>query len=191
MVCMHASSDDVLFTTVTVNGAQNKRLSQRIGVDKDFTSPKLFLYLKGSKVPIAYPTKYSYNPSFFTRWLSKYTNFYYGIPGTSEEFDLLAERFVAAPPSEYPALIAEAEALVETTLVTPNEKANGALYVKTMRGIQKGGLAHVAAETQRVEGLLSSSSRETSEKKREDFIRKLNVVYQFDRFDPAALAPEL
>ena len=176
---------------VTVNGAQNKKLSQRIGIDKDFTNPRLFLFLKGASEPIAFPPKYSYNPVFFTRWLSKYTNFYYGISGTIEEFDLLAERFVAAAPSEYAALIAEAEALSEKRLVTPNEKANGALYLKTMRGIQKSGLGFVVAEVKRIEGLLSGPSKEMSDKKKDDMSKKLNVVYQFDRFDPAALAPEL
>ena len=59
------------------------------------------------------------------------------------------------------------------------------------RGIQKSGLGFVVAEVKRIEGLLSGPSKEMSDKKKDDMSKKLNVVYQFDRFDPAALAPEL
>lgn len=177
---LHGNSTEVLFTQVIVNGAQNRKLADRIGVKPgdEFIYPELFLYKTNSNVAIHYPSKASWNIAHFTRWLSKHTNFYYGIEGTIENFDLLAERFMFADKNEHQKIIKEAEELAST--LDPHEKDNADIYIKTMNKIAEKGYDFIFTEIDRLAKLLKT---DISKSKKSDFVKRINIAYQFDRLE--------
>jgi len=177
---LHGNATEVLFTQVIVNGAQNRKLADRIGVKPgdEFKFPELFLYKANSNEPIPYPRRSSWNIAQFTRWLSKHTNFYYGIEGTIEKYDLLAERFMFADKSEHEKIIKEAEAMAST--LEPHERDNAEIYVKTMSKIAEKGYDFIFTEIDRLSKLLTT---DISKSKKSDFVKRINIAYQFDRLD--------
>lgn len=79
---LQGNTESVLFAQVIVNGAQNAKLAEKIGVVGQLTTPKTFLFKAGSSKSIPYTG--AYNMVALTRWLSKHTDFFYGTPGTIE-----------------------------------------------------------------------------------------------------------
>lgn len=166
-----------MFSQVIVNGAQNARLASRIGVPPNFKHPKMFLYLPNSTDNVPYPDSGAFNDLALTRFVSKHTDFFFGVPGTIENFDQLAEKFVAAHPADYDSIIAEAETLSPT--VELKDKANTGHYIKAMQKIKESGLSYIPAEIKRLESILASDK--ISDKKKSDMQKRLNIMHQFDR----------
>jgi Endoplasmic reticulum protein ERp29, C-terminal domain len=113
-----------------------------------------------------------------TRWASKHTNFFFGVPGLVESLDLLAEKFVMArSDADKEKIIAEAEAIAPK--VELKDKENAKYYIRVMKAIKEKGVSHIHAEIERLQGILDSE-RLSGTKKRE-MEKRLNIVHQFDR----------
>jgi len=171
---LQGNTETVIFAQVIVNGAQNAKLAERIGVKGELVTPKSFLYKPGDSRSIPYTG--AYNMVALTRWLSKHTDFFYGTPGTIESFDKLAERFVFADPSEYDAIIAEAEAMRPS--VELKDKKNAVFYINYMEKIKEKGIPFILAEIERVENILESEK--LSDGKKLEMQKKINIIHQFD-----------
>lgn len=152
-----------------------------VPVGEKFVTPKLFLFLANSDKPIAWPSTYQYNPAYFMRWISKYTHFFYSIPGIIESFDHLAEKFASSSTLvEYNNIVAEAIDL-QKTLTDKEEVDNSEQYIKTMKKVIEKGSDYIINEAERLQMLVLSP--EITANKKNELKKKLNIVYQFDRFD--------
>lgn len=176
---LQGNAEDVLFAQVMVNGAQNSKLADRIGItfnSNNQRQPKLFLFKPQSSVSIAYPDTLPFTFLALSRWVSKHTDFFFGNPGLVEEFDLLAEKFVFADPSKYDEIIQEA------IKISPNvelkDKKNVQYYINTMKKIAESGKEWIKAEIIRLESLLESG---ISDEKKREIQKRTNIVHQFDR----------
>lgn len=176
---LQGNSESVLFAQVLVNGAQNLKLAERIGVRNidNFKHPKMFLYQPNATESIPYPDSGAFNSVSLTRFVSKHTDFFFGVPGTIEVFDTLAEKFMAAHNLELDGIIAEAEALAPS--VELKDKQNAQTYVKIMKKIKEAGVQYVKTETARLQSIIDSER--LSDAKKSDIQKRLNIVHQFDR----------
>jgi hypothetical protein len=175
---LQGNADDVLFAQVMVNGAQNAKLADRIGMtfNNNQRVPKLFLFKPKNPVSISFPETSSFTFLSLSRFVSRHTDFFFGNPGTIEEFDLLAERFVYADPIEYKDIIEHA--LKISPKVEPKDKKNAEYYINTMKKIAEVGKDWIKTEIMRLESLLQSQI--SADKKRE-IQKRVNIVHQFDR----------
>lgn len=176
---LQGNADDVLFAQVMVNGAQNAKLADRIGItfnNNNQRVPKLFLFKPKSVVSISFPETSTFTFLSLSRFVSRHTDFFFGNPGTIEEFDLLAEQFVFANPIEYNNIIEHA--LKISPQVEPKDKKNAEYYINAMKKIAEVGKGWIRTEIMRLESLLQSQI--SSDKKRE-IQKRVNIVHQFDR----------
>lgn len=175
---LQGNAEDVLFAQVMVNGAQNAKLADRIGVsfNSNEKQPKLFLFKPKNSNSISYPEISSFTFLALSRFVSKHTDFFFGNPGTIEEFDLLAERFVFADPSKYNEIIEQAVKMSPN--VEPKDKRNAEYYINSMKKITEQGKKWIQTEIMRLESLLQS---QISEDKKREIQKRANIVHQFDR----------
>jgi hypothetical protein len=103
-------SENLLFAHVPVTAVKNADVAQRLGIEAGFKFPRLFLFEPGSSVAIPYPTKNPFHDTALTTFVAKHSDFFLGISGLEPRYDDIAKRFRDAHSMEYPALIEEAEA---------------------------------------------------------------------------------
>jgi len=175
---LQGNAGDVLFAQVMVNGAQNAKLADRIGVtfSSNQKQPKLFLYKPRNPNPISFPNSSPFTFLGLSRFVSKHTDFFFGNPGTIEEFDLLAERFMYDDQSEYNEIIEHAIKI--SPKVEPKDKKNAEYYINTMKKIAEQGKGWIKTEIMRLESLLQS---QISDDKKREIQKRANIVHQFDR----------
>ena len=173
------NSENVLFTQIIVNGAENLKLVERIGVSPDFKHPLLFLYQKNSMKPIQFPITESFHSITLTNFVTKYAEFFYGINGLIESYNKFATRFIKNIHSifEQKIILNESE-LYLNNLQTIIEKENALYYIKIMKNcIAKGTKFFINDETIRLEKLIQS--KKTSELKLKELNKRLNILKQF------------
>ncbi len=81
------TAKNILFTQILVNGAENAFLAEKIGLEKNFKYPRMFLYLQGSSEPIAYPSTSPFHLQSMLRFIQQNTGYSYRIPGTLPKYD--------------------------------------------------------------------------------------------------------
>lgn len=171
------NSDEVLFAQILVNGAQNKKLAEKMGIPSGFIHPRLVLYKPGSATPILYPESGAFNDVAITQFISKHTNFYFGIPGLIQAFDNVTKDFMAAHATELESIMEHAKELAAK--VEANSAEFAAHYLKVMEKVKESGKEFIATEIKRLEGIMASTS--ISDKKKRELTPKLNIVKHFDR----------
>eukprot|EP01035_Chromulina_nebulosa_P020039 gene20039-26019_t len=165
----------ILFTQVIVNGAQNQKLSNQIGVPKGFQHPQLFIYPKNSKEAIPFPQYEKFNVATLTKFVSKYADFYYGIPGLVEPLTGIANKFARSDKETQEKLLNEADKIV--TKVPDFEQKDSKYYLKAMKKILSDGIVYIQNELKRLDNVIESDK--ISDDKKRELARKRNIINQF------------
>ncbi|CAF1045449.1 unnamed protein product [Rotaria sordida] len=155
---------------------ENQQLAKEYDVKKvDYPVYKLFL--KDKSKPIDYTGDKTEDD--LKRFLSQHTNLWFGLPGTIEELDHLAQEYFYASSNNdvntQMSLLEKAREQVKR-LVNEKEKKSGESYVKIMESIIKQGTEFLKRERRRVQNLLQEKI--TNEKKKE-FQHRANILLSF------------
>lgn len=172
---IEGNADSVVYAQLIVNGAQNLKLAEKIGVPSDFKDPALFFFPPKSKVPVPYPKGYSMAASDLTSFLSQHVPFYFGIPGLLKPYSDLSKGFVAMSDAEKESSIQDAEAMVAS--FTAEQGSFAQFYVKIMKSIMEHGVEFLETEVSRLSKLLESDK--ISDKKSREFKARLNILREF------------
>ncbi|CAF2828493.1 unnamed protein product [Rotaria sp. Silwood2] len=155
---------------------ENAQLAKKYGVKKaDFPVYKLFL--KGKSKPIDYTGDKTEND--LKRFLSQHTNLWFGLPGTIEELDRLAQEFFYASSNNdenaQKSVLERARKQVKQ-LVDKKEQRSGEWYVKIMESVVKQGTEFLKREGRRVQNLLKEK---IINEKKEELQNRANILLSF------------
>jgi len=193
-VAFEEKSENLLLSQVLINGAHNKRLAIRNGIDVKNKMPQVVLFMKGDPNPIKYPYK-AISKGMLKRFASKYTNFYAPSELTLPEFDKMAITFRMndnAKEKQSEIMKKTEELYLNHQDAEPDVREKMEFYLKLMRHISEKGFKHVAHEIERLEGILSSGSLE--DRARLSMIAaKIDIALLFDKeiqfVNPPEIAP--
>lgn len=171
--------DGLLFAQVLVNGADNLKLKDRMGVTN---MPQLLFFPKGSSESITYPVNAYINGVNTRRFVTKHTGVIYSTPGSIWDFDEKALGIVKASSKE------EKVAILVSSKKTLEDKKEGGLsedtltvaeeYIRVMEKIIERGNEYVQEELERLTTLLKG--KKISDKKKANFTDRRNVLHHFD-----------
>jgi hypothetical protein len=82
---------DMIFAQVLVNGADNARLAERIGMKRDFKHPRMFIYPANATKPIPYPETAPFHLQSLLRFIVQNSHYNYRMPGTLAKYDELVK----------------------------------------------------------------------------------------------------
>lgn len=193
-----SNAEDIMFAQVLVNGAENARLAERMGMKPNFAHPQMFLFPKNSSTPIPYPENSPYQLTPLIRFISQNSQYNYRLTGTLSRYDDLVKdmvRYLYAPENtEKTNAACESDLVLQDFLQNAKEiysyyeqnpkifdsmaksKSGESLteldmagvYVKTIENIMKTGKGYLKKELERIQEVLD-------EKKLSAFTRtKLN-----------------
>lgn len=91
---------NIIFSQIMVNGADNLKLATSLGLKKDFKHPELFLFTKGSRVPIPFPKTQSFRLYELVVFVSKHSDFYLKQAGRTKLLNGLREKFFSSISSD-------------------------------------------------------------------------------------------
>jgi endoplasmic reticulum protein 29 len=155
---------------------ENEQLAKEYGIKKE-DYPVYKLFLKDKPKPIDYTGDRTEND--LKRFISQYTNLWFGLPGTLEALDNLARDFFDASSNKdengQQTLLEKAREL-NKEFVDKKEKKSGESYLKIMEAIAKQGIEFVQREGRRVQNLLQGKI--TNEKK-EEIQHRANILLSF------------
>lgn len=181
-------SEDILFTQLIVNGAQNAAFSQReLGVKKDFMKPVVFLFKPNDSNPIKKDFG-SMNPTDMTKWISQNTLFYFeGVKGIIQDGQTrLAHRFMkTADANERAVIMAESAKQIEEVASHPTDKHMSEVYLKVMEAVIERGDDYITAEIQNINELVGPNTRISNRAIADLKIRRA-VLRQFTKEEIAA-----
>ncbi|CAF0987492.1 unnamed protein product [Rotaria sp. Silwood1] len=174
-----ANTKDLLVVEIPITeygDKENEKLAKEYGVKKaDYPAYKLFL--KGKSKPIDYTGDKTEDD--LKRFLLQHTNLWFGLPGTIEELDRLAQKFFSASSNNdttmQKSLLEKARKQVKQ-LVDKKEQKSGESYVKIMESVVKQGTEFLKREGRRVQNLLKGKI--TNEKK-EELQHRANILLSF------------
>lgn len=169
-------ADNVLFTQIIVNGGENKALAARIGMEKNFEHPRMFVYPAGSDNAIIYPESEPFQTRALSQFLGRHSSLYMKISGTLRMFDDLAVKFMESPEDMKSSVIEEAQTLSDNS--SEDERPIAEYYIKVMSKIADQGVSYLENEIKRIKTILADKSK-TSQAKRKMFNKNLNVLYHF------------
>lgn len=176
-------SENILFTQMIVNGAQNAAFSQReLGVKKDFSKPVTLLFKPGEATPIKKDFG-SMNPIDMTTFIGMNTVFFYeGVNGIIQDGQSrLARRFMATSDAAVRAeIMAESLKQLEEVENHPTNKFMSTFYYKTMETIIERGDDYVESELENIATLVRPDTR-ISNKAIADLKIRRAVLRQFSK----------
>jgi len=187
------AKDSVLFAQVVVNGAQNYKLSMRIGTPASWRYPQVFLFPAGEStgIPFTMPGNkpedgtLGASISDISRFVFKHTGLYLGTgDGTIQELDEFAGTFLsAATNKEKEVVLSQAEAHVaektSSKAYSPKELEASSWYVKIMRKILEKDESYVGAEINRLQSILESDK--VSEARKHEFKLRIHIHRVFEK----------
>jgi len=173
--------DNILWSQMIVNGAQNAAFTQReLGMKKDFAKPTVYLFKPGDNKPVRKDFG-SMNPTDMTKWISMHTLFYFeGVNGIIQDGQTqLAHKFVSnTDANERAQIIVESKKLIEEVSNNPTDAYFQSLYLKTMETIIDRGDDYVLSELTNIATLLGPDSQISNKFMAELKIRRA-VIRQF------------
>jgi len=172
--------ENILFAQLIVNGGENLRLAETIGVSKDFVHPKLFIIPSGQTDAIPYPDDEPFQPRYLIRFISLHAHLTYSMPGTMQALDDAAAEIMSNLEDEYikRKAVEKAEAAV-ADLEEDSDKATAQLYLKVMRKVSDRGIYYLDEEIARQNRLLSKDSSQLTRASRRHIEHKLKVLHHF------------
>ena len=178
--------DKVLFAQILVNGSENKKQAERLGVENlkigDDTKPEFFLIRRGEEeaIPLR-PDADDFNVADIMSFVSKATGVNFPSRGTIKDLAGIVERFMKAEGEERRALWQETKNKVEEMPQLKKwqkEKAeNGKFYVNTMEKVLEKGPEWLDTEVSRLRGIIASDK--VNDDRKEEFKRRVNIVQSF------------
>ena len=184
------NADEVIFSQVIVNGAENAKIARDLGLKDNFEHPAMFIIPKGAKDvkdAVQYPDDKPYHPHDLARFLAQYTSFYYHIPGTSKIFDRLSKDFMQTNDEEKRAeIVTKAKEALEK-VAKEEEKDDLKYYIKVMEKINEKGDEYLEQEIQRLVAILNGSK--LSKASRNNMKSHVSVLKQF-QISKDALSPK-
>lgn len=181
-------ADHVLFAQLIVNGAENAKLAQEIGVGDNFVHPKLFIYPAGSNTAIQYPDDQPFHLNTLTQFARQHSSLQFQLPGTMKKFDELATQFLSTDEGRQKSLLIEAERALEDLTETAQVEA-AHYYVKVMTKITENGVGYLKTEIKRLKKLMGDASRMTKAGRR-NIENHLNVLNHFVASVPSTVRDE-
>jgi len=174
------ASNSILFAQVIVNGAQNKKLSSKVGARENFIYPSFHLFKAGSSESVPFLSAgevASSAPSMndISRWIYKETGIHIGAAGTVSELDRLVEEFLAADASNKASIIAKTRAAADT-LTKSADRESSLHYVKTMEKLMNTP-SYAKDEVVRLVAIVDSDK--VSSDRKQEFSRRINIVKRF------------
>lgn len=138
-------SDELLFTQIVVNGADNLNLATRLGMKKDFQYPQLFLIKRGEKKAIPYPTTSPFRLYELVVFTSKHSSFYLKQAGRTKLLNKLRSDFIGAnSKDERSKVLADARSAIET--LPSIEKLDAEYHLGVLEKIHADGLHELTDE---------------------------------------------
>lgn len=179
-------NDGVLFAQILVNGSENKKQAERLGVvdlsSSDDTKPEFFLVRKGEEnaIPLR-PDAEDYNVADIMAFVSKTTGVNFPSRGTIKELDALVSKFMEEEGEAQRKLWREAK---ETVKAMPRDKklhkeraTNGEFYVSAMEKVLEKGPQWLDSEISRLRSIIVSDK--VSDSRKDEFKRRVNIVQTF------------
>ena len=179
-------NDGVLFAQILVNGSENKKQAERLGVvdlrASDETKPEFFLIRKGESkaIPIK-PDADDYNVADIMAFVSKTTGVNFPSRGTVKELGTIVSDFMKAEGESKRKLWKKAKEIVDTMprdKKSQKEKAsNGGFYVNAMEKVLEKGPEWLDTEISRLHSIILSDK--VSDSRKDEFKRRVNIVQSF------------
>ena len=176
----NSGTENILFAQLIVNGGENLRIAETIGVAKDFVHPKLFVIPSGQADAIPYPDDEPFQPRYLLRFIALHAHLTYSMPGTLQALDDAAAEIMTNLDDDFikRKAVEKAEAAV-ADLEEDSDKATAKLYLKVMRKVLDRGIYYLDEEIARQNRLLSKDSNKLSRASRRHVEHKLNVLHHF------------
>ena len=148
-------SDDLLFTQIVVNGADNLNLATRLGMKKDFQYPQLFLIKRGEKKAIPYPTTSPFRLYELVVFTSKHSSFFLRQAGRTKLLNKLRSDFIGASKDERSKVLADARSAIET--LPSVEKLDAEYHLGVLEKIHTDGLHTLTDEIASIKSSVSKT----------------------------------
>lgn len=177
----NSGAENILFAQLIVNGGENLRIAETIGISEDFVHPKLFVIPSGQVDAIPYPDDEPFQPRYLLRFISLHAHLTYSMPGTLQALDDAAAEIMTNLDDDFikRKAMEKAEAAV-ADLEEGSDKATAQLYLKVMRKVLDRGIYYLDEEISRQNRLLSKDSSKLSRAQRRHIEHKLNVLHHFE-----------
>ncbi|XP_033154606.1 protein windbeutel isoform X1 [Drosophila mauritiana] len=184
----HKATKDLLIATVGVKDygeLENKALGDRYKVD-DKNFPSIFLFKGNADEYVQLPSHVDVTLDNLKAFVSANTPLYIGRDGCIKEFNEVLKNYANIPDAEQLKLIEELQAKQEQ-LTDPEQQQNARAYLIYMRKIHEVGYDFLEEETKR---LLRLKAGKVTEAKKEELLRKLNILEVFRVHKVTKTAPE-
>ena len=178
--------DGVLFAQILVNGSENKKQAERLGVEdlsvSDETKPEFFLVKRGEEnaIPLK-PDVDDFSVADIMAFVSKTTGVNFPSRGTIKELDAVVGEFMKSEGEGQRVLWQKAKQIVKEM---PKEKksqrekvANGEFYTNAMEKVLEKGPEWVDSELSRLRAIIVSDK--VSDSRKDEFKRRVNIVQAF------------
>lgn len=173
----HRATKDLLIATVGIKDygdLENKALGERYKVDeKNF--PAIFLFKGNAEEYIQLPSHKDVTVNNLKAFINSNTHYYIGRDGCIKEFNEALKNYANIPDEEQLKLIEKLQAKQEQ-LTNSEDQQNGKSYLIYMRKIHEVGYGFLEEETKR---LLRLKASKVSEGKKEELLKKLNILEAF------------
>ncbi|KAH8348748.1 hypothetical protein KR084_010535 [Drosophila pseudotakahashii] len=184
----HKATTDLLIATVGIKDygeLENKALGDRFKVD-DKNFPAIFLFKGNAEEYIQLPGHTDVTLDNLKAFISANTPLYIGRDGCIKEFDDALKNYANIPDAEQLELIEKLQAKQEQ-LTNPEVQQSGKAYLIYMRKIQEQGYGFLEEETKR---LLRLKAGKVTQGKKEELLRKLNILEAFRVHKVTKASPE-
>lgn len=139
-------ADNIIFAQLIVNGAENLKLAQRLGVKENFEHPVMVVVPKGKTSAIQYPSEAPFRLYELTVFLSKHTDFFLKQAGRTKLLNKLRKDFLAASSDEVKLQLIE-DARSEANLITAAiEKQDTDYHIEILHSVLKEGVTALEKE---------------------------------------------
>ncbi|XP_020800458.1 protein windbeutel [Drosophila serrata] len=173
----HKATTDLLVATVGIKDygeLENKALGDRFKVD-DKNFPEIFLFKGSIDDFIRVPSHMDITLDNLKAFVSSNTDLYIGRDGCIKDFDDGLKNYANIPDAEQTALIEIFEERLEK-MKNPEQQKSAKFYLVYMRKIRELGYDFLEEETKR---LLRLKAGKVSEAKKDELLRKLNILEAF------------
>jgi len=154
---------------------ENKDLADRFGAKKD-DFPVLLLFKGQNPEPIKFPAAETFKSDRIKAFLRQNTGIKLLLANCLEQFDRLAEQFVALSAKEQQGQVLEQTRSEASKLESDEDKKSADIYVKLMSKVIERGLKFIDSENERVKNLLAGK---ITDAKRKELQMRVNILQSF------------
>ena len=183
----------ILFSQVIVNGATNRKLGEKFGINAQSKNPQFWLINPSNNEIIPY--KEPLNKVSFYRYILEHTGITVSLPGTLPEMEQVTKKFVNTvvnnimnakndPDTTTIPFIVEEMNTIVNSLHTENSKQLSTHYIKIVQKIiEKNSIDIIYTEIERLQHILEKKEKIQSNKMKDGMIR-LAIWRHFELYIP-------